>query len=245
MCKDADPRERRLARTALLFSPEQLERLRVAHVMLFGLGGVGSYAAEALVRAGIGAITLVDADTVQESNLNRQLCALHSTLGQSKAVVEQARLRDIAPDAKIEAVAAFHLPDSPVPIPQDVDFVADAVDTVAAKLDIAQTCRERGLPLIACMGMGNRFDPTQIRIGDVFATRNDPLCRVMRRELRKRGIDRLRCVYSEEPAFERERTEADLKTRKLAPGSLPYVPSVAGLYMAYDIVQSLCRGDGR
>jgi tRNA threonylcarbamoyladenosine dehydratase len=245
MYKELDARERRLARTALLLTPEQLERLRLAHVMLFGLGGVGSYAAEALVRAGIGTLTLVDADTVQESNLNRQLCALHSTLGQSKALVEQARLQDIAPDAKTEALVAFHLPGSPVTIPQDVDFVADAVDTVAAKLDIAQTCHERGLPLISCMGMGNRFDPTQIRIGDVFATRNDPLCRVMRRELRKRGIDRLRCVYSEEPAFERERTPEEAHTRKLAPGSLAYVPSVAGLYMAYEIVSTLCRGNGR
>ncbi|MCE5342131.1 MAG: tRNA threonylcarbamoyladenosine dehydratase [Eubacteriales bacterium] len=245
MQKEPDALQRRMARTALMLTPEQMERLRVAHVMLFGLGGVGSYAAEALVRAGIGTITIVDADTVQESNLNRQLCALHSTLGQSKAQAEKARLSDIAPDARIEAVEAFHLPSTPVPIPPDVDFVADAVDTVAAKLDIAQTCHLRGVPLIACMGMGNRFDPTQIRIGDVFSTRNDPLCRVMRRELRKRGIDSLRCVYSSEPAHECARTEEEAQSRRQVPGSLPYVPAVAGLYMAYNIVESLCRRDGR
>jgi len=229
------------ARTALMLSPAQMERLRHAHVMLFGLGGVGSYAAEALARAGIGRLTLVDADSVQPSNLNRQLCALTSTVGLAKARVTRERLADINPDAKIEAVEAFHLPESPVPVARDVDFVADAVDTVAAKVDIAETCFRRGVPLISCMGMGNRFDPTQIRIGDVFSTQGDPLCRVMRRELRKRGVDRLRCVYSTEPPFSRPPAENGPAAARPETGSLPYVPSVAGLYMAYEIVDTLCR----
>lgn len=238
MVKEETGRARRLERTALLLTPEQLERLQKAHVMLFGLGGVGSYAAEALVRAGIGKLTLVDADTVNESNLNRQLCALYSTLGKSKAEVERERLSDIAPDAEIIAIEAFHLPSAPVSIPQDVDFIADAVDTVAAKADLAETCFRRGIPMIACMGMGNRYDPTQIRIGDLFATQNDPLCRVMRRELRKRNVDRLRCVYSEEPAHTPAPKEGQTRPDT---GSLPYVPSVAGLYIAYEAVETLCR----
>ena len=232
--------DRRMARTALLYTAAQLDRLYHAHVMLFGLGGVGSYAAEALARAGIGKLTLVDADCVVESNLNRQLCALTSTLGMPKARVEQARLREINPDAEIVAIEAFHLPDSPVPIPTDVDYVADAIDTVSAKLDIAVTCDRRKLPLIACMGMGNRYDPAQIRVGDLFETSGDPLSRVMRRELRKRGVQTLRCIYSTELAHRPEAEEPPHTGGRQAPGSLSFVPSVAGLYMACEIVTHLC-----
>ena len=238
MAEDKSGRARRLERSALLLTEEQLERLRRAHVMLFGLGGVGSYAAEALARAGIGKLTLVDADTINESNLNRQLCALHSTLGKSKAQVVRDRLWDIAPDAEIVAIEAFHLPSNPVPIPPDVDFIADAVDTVAAKISLAEYSFAQGTPMIACMGMGNRYDPTKIRIGDLFATQNDPLCRVMRRELRKRGVERLRCVYSEEPAHTPAPKEGQARPDT---GSLSYVPSVAGLYIAYEAVETLCR----
>lgn len=233
-------RDNRMARTALLYTPAQLDRLYHAHVMLFGLGGVGSYAAEALARVGIGKLTLVDADSVVESNLNRQLCALTSTLGMPKAQVERARLMEINPDAEIVAVEAFHLPDSPVPIPADVDYVADAIDTISAKLDIAVTCERRKLPLIACMGMGNRYDPTRIRVGDLFETSGDPLSRVMRRELKKRGVQALRCVYSTELAHKPEIEEPVQTGGRQAPGSLPFVPSVAGLYMAYEIVSHLC-----
>ncbi len=229
--------ENRMARTRLLLTDKQLARLTDAHVMLFGLGGVGSYAAEALARAGIGQLTLVDADAYVESNLNRQLGALVSTLGQSKAEVTRKRLLDINPDVEVTAVRAFHLPGQPVAIPADVDYVADAIDTVSAKLDIAQTCCERGLPLISCMGMGNRFDPTQVRIGDVFETTADPLCRVMRRELRKRGIEHLRCVYSAEPAAAVQSKNGERPEK----GSLPYVPAVAGLLMAYEIVDTIGR----
>ena len=225
----------RVSRTALLLSPEAMERLRGAHVMLFGLGGVGSYAAEALARAGVGRLTLVDADTVTPGNLNRQLPALRSTVGQSKAHVMASRLRDAAPDAEITPIERFHLPTSPVPIPPDVDFLADAVDTVAAKLDLAQQAKARAIPIISCMGMGNRLDPTKIRLGDIFETKECPLCRVMRRELRRRGIDALPCVYSTEPARKPTAPEGE----KAVPGSVSFVPSVAGLYMAYHIVRTL------
>jgi tRNA A37 threonylcarbamoyladenosine dehydratase len=166
-------------------------------------------------------------------------------VGRPKAEVVRERLLDIAPDAEIIAVKAFHLPDAPVTIPDDVRFVVDAVDTVTAKIDLAVTCLRRGIPILSCMGMGNRLDPTQIRIGDLFETTDCPLCRVMRRELRKRGLGSLRCVYSTEPACVRQEGEqAEPKASgHPSPGSLPYVPSVAGLYMAYEVVRMLC-GEG-
>lgn len=225
----------RMARTALLLPPGAMARLRDAHVMLFGLGGVGSYAAEALARAGVGRLTVVDADVVSESNLNRQLPALASTIGQPKALVVAQRLRDAAPDALITPVAAFHLPQTPVPIPDDVDLIADAVDTVSAKLDLAVQAKARGIPIISCMGMGNRLDPTLIRVGDLFETSGCPLCRVMRRELRKRGVDALPCVYSTEPALSPATPEGE----RPVPGSVSFVPSVAGLYMAHYAVKTL------
>ena len=247
----------RFARTALLLSPEQLDRLWHAHVIIFGLGGVGSYAAEALCRAGIGKLSLVDGDTIDESNMNRQLPALRSTLGKPKAGVVRERLLDISPDAQVEAIEAFHLPDKQVPIPQDVSFLVDAVDTVAAKIDLALICRRRGISMIACMGMGNRLDPTRVRIGDLFETHDCSLCRVMRRELRKRGVTSLRCVYSTEPAgrvpaqraFSPDPEVCSFKPftdgadpMRPPPGSVAYVPAVAGLYMAYEAVRALCEG---
>ncbi len=221
-------RQMRLERTALLLSPAQMERLEHAHVMLFGLGGVGGHAAEALARGGVGKLTLVDHDVVSPSNLNRQLAALESTVGRSKAQVLSARLRDAAPDAEIVAVEAFYLPESPVPIPQDVSVVVDAIDTVSAKLHLAQTCYERGIPLISCMGMGNRLDPTLIRVGDIFETSGCPLCRVVRQGLRKRNIPSLRCVYSLEPA---------IGTGGRLPGSVSFVPPAAGLFLAAEAVR--------
>lgn len=196
--------------------------------MLFGLGGVGGHAAEALARGGVGKLTLVDHDVVSPSNLNRQLAALESTVGRPKAQVLSARLRDAAPDAEIVAVEAFYLPESPVPIPQDVSVVVDAIDTVSAKLHLAQTCYERGIPLISCMGMGNRLDPTLIRVGDIFETSGCPLCRVVRQGLRKRNIPSLRCVYSLEPA---------IGTGGRLPGSVSFVPPAAGLFLAAEAVR--------
>lgn len=188
-------REQRLARTALLMSPAQMERLAHAHVMLLGLGGVGGHAAEALARGGVGRMTIVDHDTVSPSNLNRQLVALESTIGLPKTQVMYRRLKDAAPDLDLTAIDAFYLPDSPVPIPEDATVVVDAIDTASAKLHLARVCRERGVPLISCMGMGNRLDPAQIRVGDIFETSGCPLCRVMRQGLRKLGVPSLRCVY--------------------------------------------------
>ena len=162
---------------------------------------MGGHAAEALARGGVGKMTIVDHDAVAPSNLNRQLVALESTIGLPKTQVLYQRLRDAAPDLDLTAIDAFYLPDSPVPIPEDATVVVDAIDTVTAKLHLARTCRERGVPLISCMGMGNRLDPTQIRIGDIFETTGCPLCRAMRQGLRRLGVPSLRCVYSLEPAL--------------------------------------------
>ena len=233
-------REQRLNRTALLLNEEQMEKLKNAHVMLLGLGGVGSYAAEALARGGVGKMTLVDNDDVAVSNLNRQLPALSSTVGRLKTDVVAQRLRDLAPDMELTAINAFYLPETPVEIPEDCTVVVDAIDTTSAKLHLAQVCQERGIAIVSCMGMGNRLDPTQIRIGDLYETSGCPLCRVMRHELRKRGISSLRCVYSVEPAIQpRHGPDAETKGTRPAPGSVSFVPSVAGLYLAYEAIRMI------
>lgn len=233
-------REQRLNRTALLLNEEQMEKLKNAHVMLLGLGGVGSYAAEALARGGVGKMTLVDNDDVAVSNLNRQLPALSSTVGRLKTEVVAQRLRDLAPDMELTAVNAFYLPETPVEIPEDCTVVVDAIDTTSAKLHLAQVCQERGIAIVSCMGMGNRLDPTQIRIGDLYETSGCPLCRVMRHELRKRGVSSLRCVYSVEPAIQpRHGPDAETKGTRPAPGSVSFVPSVAGLYLAYEAIRMI------
>lgn len=235
-------REARLSRTALLLSDEQMEKLKNAHVMLLGLGGVGSYAAEALARAGVGEMTIVDSDGVAVSNLNRQLPALSSTIGQNKVDVVAARLRDLAPDVILHAVNAFYLPEAPVPVPENCAMVVDAIDTTSAKLHLAEVCMARGVPLVSCMGMGNRLDPTKLVIGDIYETSGCPLCRVMRSQLRKRGVPSLRCVYSTEPAIEpRASEDAEMKgtAGRTAPGSVSFVPSVAGLYLAYEAIRQI------
>ena len=234
-------REERLKRMALLMDDSQMEKLKNAHVMLLGLGGVGSYAAEALARGGVGKMTIVDNDDVAVSNLNRQLPALASTIGRMKADVVAERLRDLAPDMELHAINAFYLPDSPVPIPEDCTVVVDAIDTTSAKLHLAQVCMERGINIVSCMGMGNRLDPTKIVIGDIYETSGCPLCRVMRQELRKRGVPKLRCVYSTEPAIApRALPGAETKgAGRPAPGSVSFVPSVAGLYLAYEAIRQI------
>lgn len=235
-------RKQRLNRSELLLTEEQLVKLKNAHILLLGLGGVGSYAAEAAARAGVGRMTIVDSDEVSVSNLNRQLPALSSTIGRKKTEVMAQRLRDAAPDMELTVINQFYLPDDPVEIPEDCSLVLDAIDTISSKLHLAQRCAERGIPLVSCMGMGNRLNPTLIRIGDIFETSGCPLCRVMRRELRKRGIEKLRCVYSVEEAMVPNASEnAETKGEgRIAPGSVSFVPSVAGLYMVYEAVRILC-----
>ena len=226
-------------RQALLLGEPAMEKLKNARVALFGVGGVGSYAAEALARSGIGSIMLVDNDTVSISNINRQLCALHSTVGKSKVDVVKERLLDINPELHIEARTEFVLPDNIGCFDLGTfDYVIDAIDTVSGKLAIIEECNKYATPIISCMGTGNKQDPTALCVTDITKTNTCPLARVMRRELKKRGIAHLRVVYSTEEAMtplERIVTEGN----KVVPGSLAFVPSVAGLIAAGEAVKHI------
>ena len=224
-------------REALLLGEAAMEKLRHARVALFGVGGVGSYAAEALARSGVGNILLVDSDTVSISNINRQLCALHSTIGRFKVDVVAGRLLDINPELNVDTRRDFVLPDNIDRFAfEEFDYVIDAIDTVSAKLAIVERCNAVGTPIISSMGTGNKQDPTALKVTDISKTTTCPLARVMRRELKKRGISHLRVVYSEEEAMtplERITTDGG----KTVPGSLAFVPSVAGLIAAGEAVK--------
>ncbi len=224
-------------RTRRMLGDEAVERLLRARVLLFGVGGVGSFAAEALARAGVGAITLVDGDTVALSNLNRQLVALHSTLGLPKAEVMARRVMDINPACHCEAKTLFYGKDCADAIDfAAYDYVIDAIDTVASKVLIAEKCRDAGVPLISCMGAGNKLDPTRFEIADISKTSVCPLSRVMRQRLRKVGIEHLKVLYSQEKPVH-PRNEAGEEGR--APGSVSFVPSVAGLILAGEAIKEL------
>ena len=227
------------ARTGLMLHEAALMRLSQSTVAVFGLGGVGSHAAEAVVRAGVGRVVLIDGDVYQPSNLNRQLGALHSTLGLSKAAVMAARARDINPSIEAEAIAAFYRPDTAADFPLSRwDFILDAVDMVTAKLDLIERATALGVPILSVMGTGWKRDPARLRIIDLDKTHSCPLARVMRKELGQRGIRHLPVVWSDElPASpEGPRVRGD------APGSLPWVPAAAGLLAASYVVARLTEG---
>ena len=224
-------------RTQMLLGADAMERLRRSHVAVFGLGGVGSFVCEALARGGIGHLILVDNDTVAESNINRQLVALHSTLGKKKTEVAKARVFDINPAAKVETYEMFYMPDTADEIDLSVcDFVVDAIDTVTAKLELAVRCDRLGVPCISCMGTGNRLDATKFCVTDINKTDTCRLARVMRRELRKRGVKKLKVVYSK---AEPKPPTPDPSKRKQTPGSISFVPPVAGMICAGEVIRSL------
>lgn len=204
-------------------------------VILFGLGGVGSYTAEALARAGIGNITIVDGDRVSESNINRQLCALHSTVGEYKTDVVEKRIKDINPLCNVVKITGFYIPGQSDDIDLTCyDYVVDAIDNVSAKLQIAEICFVNGVKLISCMGTGNKLDASLFRISDIYETLVCPLCRVMRRELKKRGINSLTVLWSpEEPKVNPEASGMRI------PGSVPFVPGCAGLQIAGKVILDL------
>ena len=214
-----------------------LERLRAAKVAIFGVGGVGSFAAEAIARAGVGDITLIDGDIVSETNLNRQLVALHSTLGRNKARVMAERIQDINPSARVTAIEEFYTGENSELIDfSGFDYVADAIDMVPSKLLIAEKCRDACTRLISSMGAGNRLAPELFEVRDIFKTEGDPLARVMRRELRARGIDKLQVVFSRE--LPRKMPEGSRTV-----GSVSFVPSSAGLVMAGKIIRDIAEGE--
>ena len=228
----------------MILGAPALDKLRRSHVAVFGLGGVGSYAAECLARSGVGTLTLVDQDTVSVSNINRQLCALRSTVGQYKAEVMASRVQDIDPDITVYPLCATydaaHREDF---FAGKFDYIADCIDLVTCKLDLIQQAGERGIPIISALGTGNKLDPTLLQVTDISKTSVCPLARVMRRELRDRGIRHLQVVYSPEPAAETRQLEAPSPGRRSVPASVPWVPSTAGILMASAIARNLIANE--
>ena len=228
--------ENRYTRTEYILGEAGVSNLKRSRVLLFGVGGVGSYTAEALARGGVGHITVVDCDSVSTSNINRQIPALTSTVGMDKTAVMGARMRDIAPDAEITEMNVFVSPET---IGQfdfsQYDYVIDAVDNVTAKLLIITGCEKAGTPVISCMGTGNKRDPSRFMISDIYETSVCPLARVMRRELKKRGVASCRVLWSDEEPMKAE--------GKRVPGSLSFVPGTAGLLIAGEVLLYLAEGE--
>ncbi|MBO5939399.1 MAG: tRNA threonylcarbamoyladenosine dehydratase [Clostridia bacterium] len=233
--------DERFEREALLLGEDAIARLASSRVALFGVGGVGSYAAEALARAGVGELVLVDSDCVSRSNINRQLCALESTVGLPKVEVIAERLRDINPKIKVICRQEFFLPENAHLFDfTSYDYVIDAIDTVSGKIAIAEAALRAGTPMISCMGTGNKLDPTAFRVTDLAKTSGCPLARVMRRELKQRGILHLPVVYSEEAPAEIPK-HINPETGKQIPASISFVPPVAGLIAAGEAVKKLVQ----
>ena len=227
------------SRTKLLLGEDALAKLAKARVAVFGIGGVGSFAAEALCRAGIGHFLLVDFDTIDVSNINRQIHATTRTVGQKKTDVMRARMLEINPAADVRAKCEFYEPDrAEAFFTEPLDYIVDAVDTVTAKISLVVEAEKRSIPIISAMGAGNKLDPTRFEVADIYKTSVCPLAKVMRKELKKRGIPRLKVVYSKEPPIRPDVTETE-GARRQTPGSVPFVPSAAGLILAGEVVRDL------
>lgn len=243
------------SRTELLLGKRAMERLSVSRVAVFGIGGVGGYVCEALARSGVGAFDLIDNDTVCLTNLNRQIIATRKTIGRYKTEVMKERILDINPEAQVRTRNCFFLPENADGFPfAEYDYIVDAVDTVTAKIGLVMKAQEMGVPVISSMGAGNKLDGSLFRVSDIYQTKTCPLAKVMRRELKKRGVERLKVVYSEEdpikPFEDTEAaggetdacpsgTQAGHAQRRSVPGSVAFVPSVAGLIIAGEVVKDL------
>lgn len=230
--------ENQFERTALLLGKASVARLARKRVAVFGVGGVGGFVCEGLVRAGIGAIDIVDKDTVALSNINRQLIALHSTVGKNKVDVLEERLKDINKNLIIKKYKCFFLPETSETFDfREYDYVVDAIDTVTGKIELILKAKEAGVPIISAMGAGNKLDPTAFQVSDIYKTSVCPLARVMRRELKKRGVDKLKVVYSKEEPIKPQFEEGE----EVVPGSVSFVPPALGLIIAGEIVKDLIR----
>lgn len=246
--------ETQFSRTQLLLGEEALDKLKNARVAVFGVGGVGGYVCEALVRSGIGAFDLIDSDEVCLSNLNRQIIATRSSVGRYKVDVMKERMLDINPDVDVRVYKCFFLPENADEFPfAEYDYVIDAVDTVTAKIELVMKCQKENVPIISSMGAGNKIEASAFKVADIYKTKTCPLAKVMRHELKKRGVKKLKVVYSEEKpitpiAESTENTqavEASARTqRRSTPGSLAFVPSVAGLIIAGEVVKDLTGKKG-
>jgi len=238
------------SRTELLLGREGMERLARARVAVFGLGGVGGHAVEALARSGVGALDLIDSDRITLTNLNRQLLATHRTLGQFKADAARERVLEINPAAAVTVWKVFYGPETAGQFDfSQYDYVVDAIDTVTGKLALIQQAQAAGTRVISCMGAGNKLDPTAFRVADIYETSVCPLARVMRKELKKRGVRRLKVVYSQEaprnPGGTLYREALAEEVRRQVPGSSASVPSVAGLILAGEVVRDIAEGKAR
>ena len=231
------------SRSGLLLGEKAMEKLKSAKVAVFGLGGVGGYVAEALARTGVGCLELVDHDTISLTNLNRQIFATHSTIGMPKAEAAKKRVLDINPEATVIARQEFFSPDTAESFDfAGYDYVVDAVDTVTAKLALVTAAQNAGVPIISCMGTGNKLDPAKFQIADISKTSVCPLARIMRKECKKRGIRHLKVLFSTEDPITPEKTDEELpEGRRALPGSVAWVPSTAGLMIAGEVITHLIK----
>ena len=229
----------------MLLGADAMARLRRCHLIVFGLGGVGSYAAECLARSGVGELTLVDQDTISVTNINRQLYALRSTVGQSKAEVAARRCADIDPELRVHPICAtYDAAHRDRFFSTHYDYIVDAIDLVSCKLDLIEQARLRRIPILTALGTGNKLDPTLLQVTDISKTSGCPLARVMRRELRARDIRRLKVVYSPEEPAETQQLEAPPPGRRSVPASVAWVPATAGLLMGSVVIRDLLHGGG-
>ena len=232
------------SRTAILLGAEAVEKLNRARVAVFGIGGVGGYTVEALARCGVGSLDLIDSDTVSVSNINRQILATHSTVGRLKVDVARDRVLDINPDCVVRTYPCFYLPDTADQFDfTQYDYIVDCIDTVTGKLQLVERAVAAGTPIICSMGTGNKLDPAAFQVADISKTSMCPLARIMRKELKKRGIDHIKVVYSQEEALAPAVDEEELKRtgKRQIPGSVAFVPGAAGLVLAGEVVKDLIR----
>lgn len=227
------------SRTELLIGKQGLDKLKNAKIAVFGIGGVGSFVVEGLARAGVGNFILIDNDVVSESNINRQIIATHKTIGKDKVQVEKERILEINPNANIEIYKEFFMPDSKDYFDNTVSYIADCIDTITAKIELIVRAKKQNIPIISCMGTGNKLDPTKFEITDIYKTTVCPLAKVMRKELKNRQIESLKVLYSKEEPI--KKTIIDEESRKMIPGSISFVPSVAGLIIAGEIVKDIIK----
>ena len=232
--------EEKLGRTALLFGEDGIIKLKKAHVAVFGIGGVGGYVAEALARSGVGTLTLIDNDLVSESNINRQIIALTSTVGKSKVKVMAERIKDINSDIDVRTYECFYLPGAEFGFDfNEFDYIVDAIDTVTGKIGLVMEGKEKNIPVISSMGTGNKVNPAAFMVSDIYKTKVCPLAKVMRSELKKRGVEKLKVVYSEEEPIK----TGVFDNGKSVPGSNAFCPSVAGLIIASEVIKDIIKKD--
>lgn len=239
--------ENQFSRTELIIGKENIEKLKRSKVAIFGIGGVGSYVVEALVRAGIGNFVLVDNDTVSISNINRQLIATTKTIGNAKVEVAKERILEINPKANVEIYKEFFMPETQGILDESIDYIVDAIDTVTAKIELIERAKKLNISIISSMGTGNKLDPTKFEVTDIYKTSVCPLAKVMRKELKQRGIKKLKVLYSKEEPIKvnctsKENLDVTINSRmKQTPGSISFVPSVAGLIIAGEVIKDLIK----